>query len=56
MNKTVRIVAKRAGVCDDDVEREDPGHEFGRCDYTLRGWIAIRRIQRDPTSASAQSS
>lgn len=48
VNKTVRIVAKLAGVCDDDAEREDPGHEFGYCRYSLRGWIAIRRIQRNP--------
>lgn len=48
VNKTVRVVAKRAGICDDDVEREDPGHEFGHCNYSLKGWIAIRRIQRDP--------
>ena len=48
VNKTVRIVAKRAGVCDDDVEREDRGHEFGYCNYSLKGWIAIRRIQRNP--------
>ena len=48
VNKTVRIVAKLAGVCDDDVEREDPGHEFGYCKYSLKGWIAIQRIQRNP--------
>jgi hypothetical protein len=48
VNKTVRIVARRAGVCDDDVERQDPSHEFSHCNYTLRGWIAIRRIQRTP--------
>lgn len=49
VNKTVRIVAKRAGVCDDDF----PADEFGHCDYSLKGWIAIRRIQRNPHSASA---
>jgi hypothetical protein len=48
VNRSVRIVAKRAGVCDDDVERQDPGNEFSRCNYTLRGWIVIRRIQRTP--------
>lgn len=48
VNKTVRIEARRAGVCDDEVEREDPGHEFGYCNYSLKAWIAIKRIQRNP--------
>jgi hypothetical protein len=48
VSRTVRIEARLAGVCDDDAEREDPGHEFGHCNYTLRGWIAVRRIQRNP--------
>jgi len=48
VNKSVRVTARMAGVCDDDVERDDPTHEFGFCRYTLRGWIQIRRIQRTP--------
>jgi hypothetical protein len=31
-------------VCDDDF----PADEFGYCNYSLKGWIAIRRIQRNP--------
>lgn len=48
VNKSVRVKAMMAGVCDDDVERQDPTHEFGFCKYSLRGWIEIRRIQRKP--------
>jgi hypothetical protein len=47
-NKTVRIEPRLAGSCDDELDREDPTHEFGYCRYSVRGWIAIRRIERNP--------